>query len=90
MIPPTIGRVVLVQREELQAQRQPAFVTYVHSERQINVAGFDNEGRHFAENEIQLLQDDDVPANADRFAEWMPYQKQQAATALQIPERTQL
>lgn len=75
MIVPTIGRVVLVHREDLSDQRCPAFVTYVHSSNCINVAGFSGTGNPFAVASIELLQDDEVPKNPNLFAEWMPYQK---------------
>lgn len=79
MITPTIGRVVWVHRDNSGSdQREPAFVTYVHCDRSINVAGFTKDGRTFHEEHIQLLQDNDSPEDLGTFAEWMPYQKQQA------------
>jgi hypothetical protein len=79
MISPTIGRVVWVHRQHSGSdQREPALVTYVHSDRKVNVAGFTKDGRTFSELSIQLLQDDDKPEDPGTFAEWMPYQKQQA------------
>jgi hypothetical protein len=80
MITPTIGRVVWVHRYNSGSdQREPAFVTYVHDERRVNIAGFTKDGRTFHEEHIQLLQDDDKPEDPGTFAEWMPYQKQTAA-----------
>ena len=78
MIKPTIGRVVLVQRELEQTQAQPALITYVHSDSCINVAGFDNYGIPFIENSIQLVQED-TGFQGIRYAYWMPYQKKVAA-----------
>ena len=90
MIKPTIGRVVLVftvtlvgdlekKLYGLESQPHPAFITYVHDDRTINVAGFDSIGRSFAINNIQLLQDDDQPEDDQHYAAWMPYQIQAAA-----------
>ena len=80
MIVPTIGRVVLVHRGQSD-QAEPALVSYVWSERMINVGGFDRNGTPFAYCSLLLLQDDDVEPESGVFAEWMPYQKTQAAKA---------
>ena len=84
MIHPTIGRVVLVTRivngSRLSPQAEPALVAYVHSDRMINVGGFDANGFPFQATSVTLLQDDD-PAPVyitGTYAEWMPYQKAQA------------
>lgn len=45
----------------------------------INVGGFDKNGVPFAATSMKLLQDDDVPPEGIWYAEWMPYQKGQAA-----------
>jgi hypothetical protein len=81
MIKPTIGRVVIIQRGNDKAQPEgwPAFVTKVHTDRSINVAGFDEVGIAFAVNHINLVQDDDAPPDVGPYAEWIPYQKAQAA-----------
>lgn len=78
MIKPTIGRVVLVHRGK-SFQAEPALISFVHSDHCINVGGFDCDGLPFGACSLQLLQDDDKPLNADYYAEWMPYQKEQAA-----------
>lgn len=84
MITPTIGRVVLywppvaidgVQR----AQPHPALISHVWSDTCINVGGFDQNGVPFAACSV-LLWNDDMPGKpTSQFAEWMPYQKAQAA-----------
>ena len=85
MIKPTIGRVVLVRRfldgAPLSPQPEPALVCYVHSDRMVNVGGFDANGKPFAATSVQLLQDDDAAPGliSGAYAEWMPYQKEQAA-----------
>src|SRR6266404_2060396 len=81
MIKPTIGCVVLVQNRSGStdtSQAEPALVSYVWSDRLINVGGFDHNGTPFAFTSLTLLQDDD-PLPAGAYAEWMPYQKGQAA-----------
>ena len=78
MIKPSIGRVVLVHRGQSN-QPEPALIAYVHGDRMINVGGFDLNGAPFAATSMQLLQDDDTPTNPNYYAEWMPYQKEQAA-----------
>ena len=65
MIPPTIGRVVLVQNlpgSTDPTQAEPALVSYVWGDRMINVGGFDHNGAPFAFTSLRLLQDDD-PSN---------------------------
>lgn len=80
MIKPSIGRVVLVKRAGSNSdQHEPALVTYVWSDRLINVGGFDRNGTPFSMTSLQLLQDDDLPHSDYGHAEWMPYQKEQAA-----------
>lgn len=80
MISPTIGRVVLVHRPGMSDQREPALVSYVWNDRMINVGGFDKNGIPFFATSMKLLQDDDKPDfEGQPYAEWMPYQKGQAA-----------
>lgn len=84
MIPPTVGRVVWVIRPGLTSdigQPEVGFITYVHGERCINVAGFNANGTHFVSSSLTLLQDDDAKPEGASFAVWMPYQKGQAAKA---------
>lgn len=83
MIQPTVGRVVLIRRPHIHtsAKDQPecGLITYVHSERMINVVGFTWDGAPFALTSLRLKQEgDEVPVGA-QHAEWMPYQKGQAA-----------
>ena len=78
MIQPTIGRVVLVHRGASD-QAEPALVCYVWNDRLINVGGFDRNGAPFSLTSLRLLQDTDVPGDNESYAEWMPYQKGQAA-----------
>ena len=82
MITPTIGRVVLVHRGN-SVQPEPALICYVHSDVMINVGGFDKNGKPFEACSIQLLQDDNPINNNLYYAEWMPYQKDQAAKQIE-------
>lgn len=80
MISPTIGRVVLVNRpENTSGQPEPALICHVWSDTCINVGGFDSNGVPFAITSITLLQDDAPAPGTGSYAEWMPYQKGQAA-----------
>lgn len=80
MIEPTVGRIVWIRNRPGSIDpKQPegGFVTYVHSPQFINVAGFDANGKPFAMTLVYLCQESSAPASA--YAEWMPYQKGQAA-----------
>ncbi len=86
MITPTIGRVVLVHRwfDGISDQAEPALICYVLNDRLINVGGFDKFGVPFCLQDLRLLQEDDKPMTPHGdWAEWMPYQKEQAARAEQ-------
>jgi hypothetical protein len=83
MIEPTVGRVVLYRAPGHDPAAQPfaAHVAFVHSNRLVNLLIIDHDGITYPGTEIPLLQDgDQVPVEAHRgYAEWMPYQKGQAA-----------
>jgi len=85
MIEPTIGRKVWFWPQGLarEPNEQPmdANVVYVHSTKMINVAGFDHNGAPFARTSVPLLQDGDSGQGLSCYAEWMPFQKGQAANA---------
>lgn len=81
MIKPTVGRKVWVRgRPQSVSGDQPedGTITYVHSDTCINVGGRNAVGEPFTITSLYLRQDD-VPAPALTWAEWMPYQKGQAA-----------
>ncbi len=84
MIKPKVGRVVLFhpQLHGNPGERErtlPAIVCYVHSDRRVNLAVFDENGVAFAETSVPLVQPEDgVPADSN-WCEWMKYQKQVAA-----------
>lgn len=82
MIKPTVGRVVLVTRPDYVAdpsQKEAALIAFVHNDRMINVGGFTQHGSTFGHTSVPLLQDDDEPPKSGMYAEWMPFQKGQAA-----------
>lgn len=83
MIKPTVGRIVWVRRNESidKAQPEAAMVCYVHGDgRLINVKGADHNGGDFVLTSLYLLQDeDDNQIPPWPYAEWMPFQKGQAA-----------
>ena len=82
MIQPTIGRVVLFYTgATAQDQALPALVCYVHSDRLINIGGFNANGEPMKATSVQLLQDDDAIPSGAPYACWMPYQVQAAAKA---------
>ena len=78
MITPTVGRVVWYHPERAHTQPWAALITYVHSDRLVNLVAFDSEGFGKPKASVQLVQD----ANEERaanYCEWMPYQTGQAA-----------
>ncbi len=94
MIKPTVGRVVLFhpglgfERIGTRHDDQPfaATVAYVWNDRLVNLAFVDHDGRSHNITSVPLLQDDDARPSAF-FAEWMPYQKGQAAKTEQLEQK---
>jgi len=91
-IKPTVGRVVLIffaAGTNLVGYALPAdpstpvpgLVTCVHSEACINVAAFDADGCILPITSVHLLQDGDERPTSGIWAEWMPYQVEQAKKA---------
>jgi hypothetical protein len=94
-ITPTVGRkvwyrpngAILVlpdgtQFSPVQNSDQPmdATVIYVWGERMVNLDVTDHAGNRFIATSVTLLQDGDA-YSPGAYAEWMPYQKGQAAKA---------
>jgi len=85
VIKPTVGRVVWYQPEEGFASRfsnrggQPcmAHVTYVCNDHVVNLDVVDHDGRHFPMKQVYLCGPSETCKPGE--AEWMPYQKGQAA-----------
>lgn len=79
MITPTIGRVIWYN-DGRSDQRVPAFITYVHSNECINIAGFLHTGEPFSRSSVHLCQESKQGVSQEctvGLAEWMPYQKEQ-------------
>lgn len=86
VIAPTVGRKVWYTPAEgdqhcnrLGAQPMDATVVYVHGERMVNLAVVDHCGIAHAYPSVPLLQEGDSKPTTGHYAEWMPYQKGQAA-----------
>lgn len=86
MIKPSIGRVVWYtpSRDDVQLPRnspQPlaAIIAYVHSDTCVNLAVFDRNGASLSRTSVPLIHDEITQSPDHAFAEWMPYQKGQAA-----------
>lgn len=80
VISPTVGRVVWFWRaapQLLSVQPEAALVTYVHSDRCVNLVCFDHNGTPFPQTSVALVQDGD-PVPEAGYASWMPYQIGQA------------
>lgn len=93
MIKPTNGRVVLFTPGPHFAGAHDrgvslaALIAHVHGERCVNLAVFDSNGGHHAFTSVPLLQDDDPAPEGGYYAEWMPYQKGQAAKTEQLEQK---
>ncbi len=85
MIKPTIGRVVLFRHSASQSDPYPALVTKVWGDQCINLAGFNDGGTQFSASSCRLIQDDEPAPAVGPYAEWMPYQKTQAAKHAETP-----
>lgn len=91
MITPTVGRQVWFwPSKDKVAEMQPAFdrtqpmaatVTWVWDDRRVNLAVLDQNAKPYPMIGVKLLQEGDAPAEGESYAEWMPYQKGQAAKA---------
>lgn len=82
MIVPTPGRVVWFTPATAHHTdpKQPwaALITYVWSDRMVNLAAFDQNGCAQPKTSVTLLQDDDAKPEGGYFCSWMPYQVGQA------------
>jgi len=86
VIVPTVGRIVWYWPAEYMDLKQPfaAIVTYVHSDRLINLSAFLPSGEHtIGRMNVPLLQEGDIfpEPGTISFAVWMPYQMGQAKKA---------
>ncbi len=89
VITPTPGRIVWYwpapndNIPALAGQPLAAIVAAVHSDRYINLCVIDAYGNHHSRQNVFLSQSDEDAAPSG-FAEWMPYQKGQAAKVEQV------
>jgi hypothetical protein len=86
MIKPSIGRVVwfhpsITDHSLASGGDQPlaALVSHVWSDTCVNLAVFDANGKPHGKTSVLLLQDDAIAPEGGYYAEWMPFQKGQAA-----------
>lgn len=87
MIQPTVGRVVWYRASANDARPhegdQPlaAQIVAVHSDTLVNLGVFDRVGVPFSRLDVVLVNDEMTEEDRplDGYAEWMPYQKGQAA-----------
>lgn len=91
MIKPTIGRVVWFHPLNADPKiTHAAIVCHVWSDTCVNLHVFDSNGGSYAETSVFLWQGEDAaPRPSSKFAEWMPYQKGQAAKTEQLEKQLQ-
>jgi hypothetical protein len=97
MIKPTVGRVVnfIPKKSKYNfgfcfQENQPhaAIITAVHSDRLVNVAAFDANGKSYGFTSITLRQSEDsVETVIGDYCEWMDYQKGQAAKTEELEKK---
>lgn len=79
MIEPTEGRIVHYHPPYPHDRPLAALVVGVHDPRCVNLTVFHHDGSIFPELEVPLLQDDDAAPAGRAYAEWMAFQRGQAA-----------
>lgn len=88
MIKPSIGRVVWYYDDDNQTQPYPGIVCFVHSDNLIDLTIFDNAGKAQPRTNVFLYQGEgEKPTRY--YAEWMPFQKGQAAKTEQLENQLQ-
>lgn len=83
-IKPTVGRIVWYWDDDNRkpnGQPLAAIVTYVRSDRLVNLQVMARYGASFPASSIPLVQEGETPGVHVAYCEWMPYQKGQAAKA---------
>lgn len=92
MIKPSIGRVLLFtpqvnERDLASDQPLASMVTYVHSDTLVNLVVFDRDGRSHPKTSVMLLQDDMPAPEQGNYAQWMQFQKGQAAKTEELEQK---
>lgn len=94
MIKPTVGRMLhFIPTADYMASRHLAFgdpsqplaavIAYVHSDAMVNLTVWDQNGLQFSVCSVPLVQGDTL-AGGSFYAQWMPFQKGQAAKAEEL------
>lgn len=80
MIKPTVGRVVWYRQDD-RPETEPlaAIIAKVWSDTCVNLAVFDANGMTFCKTSVKLVHDENDEKPSYGYAEWMPFQKGQAA-----------
>ncbi|WP_322979120.1 hypothetical protein [Pseudomonas sp. C11] len=89
-IAPTVGRVLhFIPTADYMASRKQAFgnpaqplaaiIAYVHSDTMVNLTVWDQNGEQFSVCSVPLVQEGSDVIVGSFYAQWMPYQKGQAA-----------
>jgi len=96
MITPTVGRVVLfhpcvadadMTRGEEEDAPLAAIITRVWSDELVNLAVFDANGISHGRTSVKLRQSDEDDTGDGSYAEWMQYQKGQAARSEELERK---
>ena len=77
MIRPTIGRIVWYFTDNDDVE-QAAIITYVKSDRMVNLCVFSSRGHSDSLQNVQLVQPEDKKPNGS-YCKWMPYQTKKAS-----------
>lgn len=78
MIKPSIGRVLWFYPGYTVDQPYAALVTFVHGDREVNLAFFYPNGASAGAKSVVLVQEGDAPPDHGRYATWMSYRVGQA------------
>ena len=93
IIIPTVGRVVLYNPGPddpggKSSQPHAATIAYVWDDRKVNLAINNSDGRPYNRQSVTLIQSDvDEKVDCTGCAEWMPYQKGQAAKTEELEKQ---
>ena len=82
MIEPTVGRIVWYHPGPTGVHA--AIITHVHGDDCVNLVIFDANGVPYQRTSVTLLQGEKPEWLTENYAEWMPYQKGQAAKTEQL------